>query len=113
MKSDAKVVKECTSSSTLHLEVALANTPPELRDELRARLLRSSAVNDEPQEISPRALLGELRTLASEDGTISQIQVQSLLDKKEVEIPADALMEQAEVEGVAVRIANGRWMFFE
>ncbi len=113
MKTDAEVVKKCTSSAMLHLEVALANTPPELQDELRSRLLRSASFNEEPQEISPRALLRELRALASEEGHISRLQVQSLLDKREVEIPADALMEQAEVEGVVVRIADGRWMFFE
>ena len=97
----------------LHLEVALANTPAELQDELRTRLLRSASFNEEPQEISPRALLRELRLLASEEGQISIIQVQSLLNKRDVDIPADALMEQAEVEGVVVRLGEGRWMFFE
>ncbi len=97
----------------LHLEVALANTPAELQDELRTRLLRSASFNDEPQEISPRALLRELRSLASEEGQISIIQVQSLLNKRDLDIPADALMEQAEVEGVVVRLGEGRWMFFE
>ena len=97
----------------LHLEVALANTPAELQDELRTRLLSSASFNDEPQEISPRALLRELRSLASEEGQISIIQVQSLLNKRDVDIPADALMEQAEVEGVVVRLGEGRWMFFE
>ena len=113
MQTDSEVVKECTSSSMLHLEVALANTPAELQDELRTRLLRSSSFNEEPQEISPRALLRELRSLASEEGQISIIQVQSLLNKRDVDIPADALMEQAEVEGVVVRLGEGRWMFFE
>ena len=96
-----------------HLEVALANTPAELQDELRTRLLRSASFNEEQQEISPRALLRELRSLASEEGQISIIQVQSLLNKRDVDIPADALMEQAEVEGVVVRLGEGRWMFFE
>tara|TARA_B100000003_G_scaffold75553_1_gene67603 strand:- start:3026 stop:3367 length:342 start_codon:yes stop_codon:yes gene_type:complete len=113
MQTDSEVVKECTSSSMLHLEVALANTPAELQDELRTRLLRSASFNDEPQEISPRALLRELRSLASEEGQISIIQVQSLLNKRDLDIPADALMEQAEVEGVVVRLGEGRWMFFE
>ncbi|RJU96048.1 MAG: hypothetical protein DWC03_00175 [Candidatus Poseidoniales archaeon] len=113
MKKDAEVVKECMTSAMLHLEVAIANTPPELRDELRSRLLRSASFKEEPQEISPRALLRELRSLATEDARISQMEVQSLLDKREVEIPADAFMEQAEVEGVVVRVAEGCWMFFE
>jgi len=113
MQSDADVVKECRSSSMLHLEVAIANTPPELRDELRNRLLRSASYSDEPQEVSPRALLRELRTMASEDGSISRAQVQSLLDKKDIEVSADSFMEQAEVEGVVVRVGDGTWVFFE
>lgn len=109
----AEVVKECSSSSMLHLEVAVANTPPELRDELRSRLLRSGTFKDEPQDISPRSLLRELRTSASEEGIITRVQVQSLLEKRLVEIPPDAFMEQAEVEGMVVRVDDGRWMFFE
>ena len=97
----------------LHLEVAVANTPPELRDELRSRLLRSGTFKDEPQDISPRSLLRELRTFASEEGIITRVQVQSLLEKRLVEIPPDAFMEQAEVEGMVVRVDDGRWMFFE
>jgi len=113
MQTDAEVVKECPSSSMLHLEVAIANTPPELRDELRSRLLRSASYSDEPQEVSPRALLRELRAMASEDGSISRERVQALLDKKDIQVSADAFMEQAEVEGVVVRVRDGIWVFFE
>ena len=78
--------------------------------ELDSYVLLRSTMN---RRRSPRALLRELRSLASEEGHISRIQVQTLLDKRGVEIPADALMEQAEVEGVVVRLSDGRWMFFE
>ena len=97
----------------LHLEVALANTPEELRDELRTRLQRSDTFSEEPQDISPRTLLRELRSLASEDGTVERMDVVAHLDKKGVEMPADCFMEQAEVECVVIRVADGRWMFFE
>lgn len=112
-QSDVEVVKECTSSQMLHLEVALANTPGELRDELRTRLQRSDTFSEEAQDISPRVLLRELRSLASEDGILEQSDVVALLETKCVEMPADGFMEQAEVEGVVVRVGDGRWMFFE
>ncbi len=106
------MVKECPSSAELHLEVGLANTPEALRDELRSRLSKA-APPDDSREVSARALLKELRSLADGDDTIDRSTVQQHLEKKDIETPVDGLMEQAEVEGVVLRLANGRWMFFE
>lgn len=108
----SEVVKECPSSAELHLEVGLANTPEALRDELRSRLSKAAPPGDS-REVSPRALLKELRSLADGDDTIDRSTVQQHLEKKDIETPVDGLMEQAEVEGVVLRLANGRWMFFE
>ena len=113
MGADAEVVKVCDSSATLHLEVALANTPPELREELRSRLSTTDLGGHEQRYVSPRSLLRELRTLADERGEISLDSVQQFLSKKEVDIPAEAFMEQAELEGVLLRLTEGHWMFFE
>ena len=106
------MVKECTSSAELHLEVGLANTPDALRDELRNRLSNSVSTGA-PSELSLRVLLRELRSLADLEGIIDFETVQRHLKKKSVETPVDGLMEQAELEGLALRLANGRWMFFE
>ncbi|DAC06736.1 MAG TPA: hypothetical protein D7H88_07670 [Candidatus Poseidoniales archaeon] len=106
------MVKECTSSAELHLEVGLANTPDALRDELRNRLSNSIST-EAPSELSLRVLLRELRSLADVEGIIDFETVQRHLKKKSVETPVDGLMEQAELEGLALRLANGRWMFFE
>ena len=108
----SEVVKECTSSADLHLEVGLANTPDALRDELRSRL-SNSASTEASGELSLRALLRELRSLADSEGIIDFETVRQHLKKKSVETPVDGLMEQAELEGLALRLANGRWMFFE
>ena len=113
MGADAEVVKVCESSTTLHIEVALANTPVELRDELRLRLSSAGGGAQEQQDASPRSLLRELRLLADEQGEISLALVQQFLKKKGLDIPADAFMEQAELEGVLLRLSEGRWMFFE
>ena len=108
----SEVVKECTSSAELHLEVGLANTPDALRDELRSRL-SSSVSNEAAGELSLRALLKELQSLADSESVIDFETVRQHLKKKSVETPVEGLMEQAELEGLALRLANGRWMFFE
>ena len=108
----SEVVKECTSSAELHLEVGLANTPEALRGELRNRL-SNSVPSGPPGELSNRALLKELRALADRESIIDFETVRQHLEKKSVETPVDGLMEQAELEGLALRLANGRWMFFE
>lgn len=105
-------MKECTSSAELHHEVGLANTPEALRGELRSRLSKTSPP-EASGDISPRSLLRELRSLADVENTINFSTVQKHLEKKDVQMPTDALMEQAEVEGVVLRLPNGRWMFFE
>ena len=106
------MVKECTSSAELHLEVGLANTPEDLRDELRNRL-SGSVSNEAAGELSLRALLKELQSLADSESIIDFETIRQHLKKKSVETPVEGLMEQAEVEGLALRLANGRWMFFE
>lgn len=113
MGANAEVVKVCDSSTTLHLEVALANTPPELREELRSRLSTTDLGGHDQRDVSPRSLLRDLRVLADARGEISLDSVQQFLSKKEVDIPAEAFMEQAELEGVLLRLTEGHWMFFE
>ena len=112
LSASSEVVKECDSSTSLHLEVALANTPEELREELRRRLTE----NDEPssdQPVSLRAVLKELRNLAEADGAIGLGIVRSHLEKREIDASPEGFMEQAELEGLVLRLAADRWMFFE
>ena len=112
LSASSEVVKECNSSASLHLEVALANTPEELREELRRRL----TVNDEPSSdrpVSVRAVLKELRDLAESDGSIGIGIVRSHLEKRGIDASPEGFMEQAELEGLVLRLAADRWMFFE
>ena len=108
----SEVVKVCTSGGELLTEVALANTPSELRDELRARL-SSKVPEEQTSPISMRALLRKLRDIADEEGVVDVDSVSNHLRKNEVDAPAEGLMEQAEVEGLVLRLDETRWMFFE
>ena len=109
---ESELVKECKSSASLHVEVSLANTPAELRDELRTRLTSTSVV-DESETVSPSALFQALRKLADEDGVVHLSAVKRLLEVRSVDAPSLGLMEQAELEGLVVRLGEDRWMFFE
>ena len=112
LTTTCEVVKECDSSATLHLEVALANTPEELRGELRQRM-RSLPNPETEQPLSMRAVLKELRNLSEGDGSIGLEVVRSHFHKRTMEASPEGFMEQAELEGLVLRLGPDRWMFFE
>jgi len=92
--------------------VALANTPEELRDELRQRMT-TLPEPDAAQPVSIRAVLTELRNLSEDDGSLALEVVRLHLEKRAMDASPEAFMEQAELEGLVLRLAPDRWMFFE
>ncbi|MEC7508360.1 MAG: hypothetical protein VX965_04900 [Candidatus Thermoplasmatota archaeon] len=112
LNTTSEVVKACTSSAMLHVEVALANTPDDLRDELRRRMTKQ-VEPEGTQQPTMRSLLKELRAMGQEDGSIGLETVRLHLERRSVDGTPEAFMEQAEVEGVVLRLAPDRWMFFE
>ena len=112
LTATCEVVKECNSSSELHREVALANTPEELREELRKRMT-THAEPESTQPVSLRAVLNELRKLSDDDGSLGLTVVRRHLEKRAMDASPEAFMEQAELEGLVLRLAPDRWMFFE
>jgi len=112
LTATCEVVKECNSSSELHREVALANTPEELREELRKRMT-TLPEPESTQPVSLRAVLNELRKLSDDDGSLGLTVVRRHLEKRAMDASPEAFMEQAELEGLVLRLAPDRWMFFE
>lgn len=112
IQRDTPVVKQVATSAELHVEVAIANTPEPLQDELRTRMLRErNAVRGEPP--SAKQVLQALRNQADADGSIHRIQVETLLRKKGIDLHVDAVMEQAENEGLVLRLGEEQWLFLE
>ncbi len=72
MPPTSEVVKEVDSSAALTIEVALANTPPELRDELRKRMQVVPDDGSEGEIRSPRDLMRSLRQYADDEGFIEK-----------------------------------------
>ena len=110
---ETELVKQVPSSADLHIEVALANTPEALRDELKSRLVAQNLNTSENETPSARRVFQSLRDLANITGTLSRNDVESMLKKKGLDMPVEAVMEQAENEGLVLRTADGHWMFLE
>ncbi|RJU96544.1 MAG: hypothetical protein DWC10_06310, partial [Candidatus Poseidoniales archaeon] len=101
------------SSADLHIEVALANTPEALRDELKSRLVAQNLNTSDGETPSARRVFQSLRDVASTTETLSRNDVESILKKKGLDMPVEAVMEQAENEGLVLRTADDHWMFLE
>ena len=110
---DTEVVCEVNSAPQLHIEVALANTPEELRGSLRKKLEKHHRSYEVTQEFSPRSLMAHLRKKADENGVIDRMSVLLALQQHQSDISVDELMERAESEGFALRLDDGHWQFFE
>lgn len=66
-----EVVDRATSASELQVKVTLANTPEELRDELRKRMGAPKAQSGVDEEDSPKMWFAALREAANDEGHIT------------------------------------------
>ena len=107
------VIATAESSSQLRIEVALANTPEELRDQLRKKL----EAMDEPliasSSSSPRAIFKAIRKVVGEDMILNRNDVQTVLEKHDSEQSVDNILEMMELDGSLVRQGNGTWLLLE
>lgn len=110
---DAEVVASVARADALQMEVALANTPDALRDELRQRMERDLKHAPAQDETPPTALFQALRETADEVGEITSIGVQSVLTRFGAEQSVEELMTRAEAEGLVLRRGPQRWMLLE
>jgi len=110
---ETELVKQVPSSTELHIEVALANTPEALHDELRSRLLAQDLNTSEDDAPSARNVFRSLREKANITGSVSYRDVESVLKTKGLDMPVEAVMDQAENEGLVLRTGEGCWMFLE
>ena len=109
----AEVLCTANSSSQLRIEVALANTPEDLRGALREKLSKNELLFDQQDTPSPNVLIEMIRRRSDETHSVGRITVNSVLAEYHAEMEADGLMERAEQEGLVRRIADGRWQFLE
>jgi len=107
------LVKAVSSAEALRIEVALQNTPEELREALRNRMVSNESLSSFNDEVPSRTMGNWVQQSVNEDGLITVRSVQLTLNKNHSDLDANDVLEQAEVQGMLVRMGEGRWMLLE
>ena len=107
------IIATADSSAQLRIEVALANTPEELRDELRKKLEQMDEPLIAPSSSSPRAIYSAIQKAVGEDMILHREDVQTILDKLDSDLLVDDRLEKMELDGTLVRQRDGTWLLLE
>ena len=113
LTSSTPIVATADSAAQLRIEVALANTPEEIRDELRRKLEASEQPLVAINSTSPRRLYTLIVERAGESGLICRNDVEEVLLKFESDMDADDLLDQLEINGTIIRRQDGTWQLLE
>ncbi|MDE0869256.1 MAG: hypothetical protein OSA21_02960 [Candidatus Poseidoniaceae archaeon] len=113
LQSDAEIVISVATASELRIEVALANTPEELRDNLRARLQTNQKLIQQDEPISFQGLAQVLLSATDEKGVLTAQGLQPALDRNGDSIDANDLIDMAESQGMLVRLSVDCWQLLE
>ena len=107
------VIKSVNSAEALRVEVALANTPEELRETLRKRMVSKTPLTDFHDDVPSRTMGKWVQDSKNDEGFITVQSVRTILHKNHSNLDANEVIEQAEVQGMLVRVDEARWMLLE
>lgn len=107
------IVATAETSAQLRIEVALANTPEELRDALRVKLEQMDEPLIASASSSPRAIYSAIQKAVGTDMILRREDVQTILDGLDSDLLVDDLLEQMEMDGTLVRQRDGTWLLLE
>ena len=107
------VIKSVNSAEALRVEVALANTPEELRETLRKRMVSKTPLTDFHDEVPSRTMGKWVQDSRNDECFITVQSVRTILHKNHSNLDANEVIEQAEVQGMLVRVDEARWMLLE
>ena len=111
--STTPVIATAESSAQLRIEVALANTPEELRDELRLKLESSDEPLIASSSTSPRALYKAIQKTVGDDMILHRSEVEKVLQDLDSQQSPDDVLEKMELDGTLLRQQNGTWLLLE
>ena len=96
---NADVVSTVNSSAELRIEVAIANTPAELRDSLREKLKSTESLvhNSDPHAFT---MAKWVHQSADDNGEITLQSLSSIIATKNSDISAEDLISMAETQGM-------------
>jgi hypothetical protein len=94
------------------MEVAIANTPAELRDALREKLSSAETLvqNPDPQAFT---MAKWVQQSANENGEVTLTSLSALIASKNSDVTAEDLISMAETQGMLLRIDENRWTLLE
>jgi hypothetical protein len=107
---DVEVVGKAVDSSQLQREVALANMPAELRDEMRKKMRPEMVVEE---EADAGLFLAPLRLAADEEGVVSPEKLALELQRKGILISTEDLLEEAVHQGLLLRASQERYVLLD
>ena len=113
LQTDAEIVTSVATASELRIEVALANTPDELRDTLRKRLQTNQKLFSQDEPISFKGLSQVLLDATDENGMLTVQSLQPLLERSSDAVEVHDLIEMAESQGMLVRLNPDCWQLLE
>ncbi|MGB1845355.1 MAG: hypothetical protein ACPIFP_07385 [Candidatus Poseidoniaceae archaeon] len=104
-----EVVDRAASAAELQVKVTLANTPEELRDELRKRMGAPKLEHGFSQEDSPKLWFAALRDAANEDGHITAAALADALRRRSSTTPVPDVIEHAMAAGLLFEEETDLW----
>ena len=113
LPSTTPVISTAETSAQLRIEVALANTPEDLRDELRKKLESMDEPLIASSSSSPRAIFKAVRKMVGDDMLLRRSDVQTVLDNHDSDQSVEDLLERMELDGTLVRQQDGIWLLLE
>ena len=113
LPADAEIVTSVATAAELRIEVALANTPEELRDMLRKRLEQNHTLFHQEETISFKGLPKLLLDATDENGVLTMKSLQPILEKNRNSMEVQDLIDMAESQGLLVRLNSNCWQLLE
>lgn len=107
---DVEVVGKAADSGQLQREVALANMPEELRDEMREKMRPEMIIED---EADASLLLAPLRLAVNDKGVVSPKKLALELQRKGIPIAIEDLLEEAVHQGLLLRSGQDQYILLD
>ena len=107
---DAEVVGKAADSGQLQREVALANMPEELRDEMREKMRPEMIIED---EADASLFLAPLRLAVNDKGVVSPKKLALELQRKGIPIAIEDLLEEAVHQGLLLRSGQDQYILLD
>ena len=104
-----EVVDRALSAAELQVLVTLANTPEELRDELRKRMGKTRVQHNHGEEDSPKIWYSALREAANEDGQVTAEALSQALRRRSSKAPVPEVIEHAMATGLLFEEEKDLW----